>query len=84
VTKRYSSRALFGDLLPGDVLVHTNWNNDLTIVLRVGERLDLFDLIDGRLLEAWVAADSPIPPPYEVLRGGTVVIHNEGGYKSSV
>lgn len=68
-----STRAAFGILLPGDVLVHRFNLNDVVLVLRVGTRLDLLHLGDGRHLESWVAASSPIPAPYDVVRHGSLL-----------
>lgn len=68
------ARASFGILLPGDVLVHRSNERDVTMVVRVGERLDLKHLIDGRYLEAWVAASAEIPKQYTVVRGDNVVV----------
>lgn len=68
------ARASFGVLLPGDVLVHRSNEKDVTMVVRVGERLDFKHLIDGRYLEAWVQASAEIPKQYTVVRGSEVVV----------
>jgi hypothetical protein len=68
------ARASFGVLLPGDVLVHRSNEKDVTMVVRVGQRLDFKQLIDGRYLEAWVPASAEIPKQYTVVRGSEVVV----------
>jgi hypothetical protein len=67
------ARISFGSLLPGDVLVHRTNENDTVLVVRVGERLDLFNLNDGRFIGSWVKASSIVPWPYCVVRGDAVI-----------
>lgn len=74
MSKERATRALFGVLLPGDVLVHCSNENDIFMVVRVGTRLDFLHLIDGRYREAWVFAGASIPDPYDVVRGDAVII----------
>ncbi len=69
-----ADRASFGSLLPGDVLVHRSNDRDTILVTRVGHRLDLYQLIDGRRLVAWVSAAAMIPYPYHVVRGESVIV----------
>lgn len=74
LTKQRAKRPSFGILLPGDVLVHRSNERDIAIVTRVGTRLDLRNLVDGRHLEAWVFAGSSIPPEYTVVRGDEIIV----------
>lgn len=64
-----ANRSTFEDLVPGDVLVHRTNPKDVILVLRVGARLDLLNLVDGRRLDSWVAASAPIPYPYDIVHG---------------
>ncbi len=74
-----TERPLYQSLLPGDVLVHRSNETDAVMVTRVGSRLDLFHLIDGRFLPSWVFAASAIPGPYDVIRGEEVLFSHEEG-----
>lgn len=71
------ARASFGVLLPGDVLVNCVNEKDVFMVTRVGQRLDFLHLIDGRFLEARVAASDKILPTYDVVRGTEVIIESD-------
>ncbi len=77
MSKERAARASFGALLPGDVLIHRSNEADAVVVTRVGTKLDFLHLMDGRFLFSWVFAAEPIPPPYDVIRGETVLFRSE-------
>lgn len=70
-------RTRFSTLLPGDVLVNVASEKDVFMVLRVGERLDFYHMIDGRHLPSRVAASDKIMPQYDVVRGDAVIIASD-------
>jgi len=77
VSKERAKRPSFGILLPGDVLVHRSNERDVFMVVRVGDRLDFQQLIDGRYLASWVPACSSVQPEYSVVRGDSVLFSHE-------
>lgn len=79
MSKERAKRPSFGTLLPGDVLVNVTSEKDVFMVLRVGQRLDFYHMIDGRHLPSRVVASEKIMPQYDVVRGDSVIIASDGG-----